>query len=70
MWAGPFPRETYAMFVRILAVALLARAAGGSCGQPAALFVPKVAASPVVYAFCWIGETFFAPRPQKTKELQ
>lgn len=45
-------------------------APSGSVGQQAALFVPKVAVSPVVYAFCWIGETLFDLRPRKTKEPQ
>jgi len=45
-------------------------APGGSFGRQTALFVPKVAASPVVYAFCWIGETLFDLRPQTTKEPQ
>ncbi|MFH1731778.1 MAG: hypothetical protein ABIF82_09025 [Planctomycetota bacterium] len=43
-------------------------APSGSFVQQAALFVPKAAASPVVYAFCWVGETLFDLRPQKTKE--
>lgn len=42
-------------------------APSGSFGQQAALFVPKAAATPVVYAFCWIGETLFDLRPQKPK---
>ena len=32
------------------------------------LFVPKAAVSPVVFAFCWFGESFFDLRPEKAKE--
>jgi len=45
-------------------------APGGSLGEQAALFVPKAAATPVVYVVCWIGETLFDLRPRKTKEPQ
>lgn len=39
-----------------------------SFAERALLFVPKLAATPVVFGFCWLGESLFDLRPQKTEE--
>jgi len=36
--------------------------------EQALLLVPKAAVSPVVFAFCWFGESFFNLRPDSAKE--
>lgn len=42
----------------------------GSFARQAALALPKLAVTPVVFVFAWTGESLFDLRPQQAKESQ
>jgi len=42
----------------------------GTFAEQSLLFVPKAAVTPVVFAFCWLGESLFDLRPMPEGEKE